>query len=96
MEFIIELLFEIIVEGSLELGSHRKVPMPLRILALAVFGVIYGGLVFLLFASGIDAYQAGNLAAAVLLIVVSVGLLVGCVYMIRKKFKENNEKKEEK
>ena len=95
MEFIFELLFEIIVEGSLELGSHRKVPMPLRVLALGVFGFIYGGLIFLLFVTGIDAYKEGNPVAAVLLIAVSVGLLLGCIYMTRKKFKENREKKEE-
>lgn len=96
MEFIFELLFEIIVEGSLELGTHRKVPMPLRVLALGVFGFVYGGLMFLLFVSGIDAYKEGNLVAAVFFIAVSVGLLVGCIYMTRKKFKENAEKKEDK
>ena len=94
MEFIFELLFEIIVEGSLELSTHKKVPMPLRILALGVFGFIYGGLVFLLFVTGVDAYREGNPVAAVLLIAVSLGLVVGCIYMTRKKFKENSEKEE--
>ncbi len=32
MEFILELLFDIIVEGSFELGSEKKVPIPLRII----------------------------------------------------------------
>ena len=48
MEFILELLFEIIVEGSIELSTHKKVPMPLRILAFIIcfglFGFIAGGI----------------------------------------------------
>lgn len=33
MEFIVELICEIIFEGSIELSTNRKVPWPLRILA---------------------------------------------------------------
>ena len=44
MEFLLELLFDIIVEGSIELGSQKAVPMPLRILAAFIVLVVFFGM----------------------------------------------------
>lgn len=90
MEFLFELLFEIVFEGSLELGTYRKVPMPLRILALLVFAAIWIGITGVIFYVGYGVMKGGNIAAAVLFYVVAVGLLVGGVYAIIKKYRENN------
>lgn len=43
MEILFEFLFQIILEGSIELGSEKTVPKPLRILAaFIVFTVFFG------------------------------------------------------
>lgn len=42
MEFIFEILYEIIFEGSLEIGTSKKAPILVRILAMAVFFAING------------------------------------------------------
>ena len=47
MEIIFEILFEIIVDGSLNTVSDKKIPLPLRILAAIVLLIVYGGLVCL-------------------------------------------------
>ncbi len=57
MELILEILFEIILDGSLELAGAKKVPMVLRILATAILIAVYGGLLalgVLLTCSGIE------------------------------------------
>lgn len=93
MEFILELLFEIIIEGSLELGTHRKVPMPLRILALLVVVLVYGLLIGVLFLIGYDAAKEGNTGVAGMMYVIDALIFVLVIYAVRKKFKENNTNK---
>lgn len=52
MDFVFELLFEIILEGCIELTGEKKVPLPLRILCAIFLVAIYGGLIgILLFVS---------------------------------------------
>ncbi len=45
MEIIFDILFELIVEGSMGAVGDKKVPLPLRILAAVFLIVIFGGLV---------------------------------------------------
>ena len=89
MEFIFELLFEIIVEGSIELSTHRKVPMIIRILALLLFLGIYGSLIVVLFLVGYDAAKSGDTGAAGMMYALDILFIVIILYVIRKKFKEN-------
>lgn len=91
MEFILELIFDIIIEGSIELGSARKVPMPLRILALLVVLVFFGGLAVILIMVGYDAMVSGQVAVAILLYAVAVLLIGGVVYQTRKMFRARDE-----
>ena len=54
MEIIFDILFELIVEGSMGAVGDKKVPLPLRILAAVFLIVIFGGLVGALVYIGID------------------------------------------
>lgn len=96
MEFILELIFEIVVEGCLEVWSEKKVPMPLRILSALIFLAIYLGFAGLLIYIGYDAMINKNWGAAILFFVVGFGVLIGVFYMMRKKFKEKRKEKEGK
>lgn len=50
MELLFEIIFELIVEGSLEISSARKVPLLLRIVAGLILIGVYGGIAgFLLY-----------------------------------------------
>ena len=89
MEFIIELLFEIIIEGSLELGTHHKVPMPLRILALLLFLSIYGLLIGGIIMIGYSSARDGDKGVAGMMYLIAALLTIVIIYVIRKKFKEN-------
>ena len=94
MEFILELLFEIILEGSLMIGTgdldaetEKKIPMPIRILALLISVGIYGGLIVLFFMLGLDAMETKP-AFGWLFVIVAVVFAVLVVYVIRKKWRE--------
>ena len=54
MELILEILFELIVEGSVEALGEKKVPLVLRILAALILIVVFGGLVGVLLYFGIS------------------------------------------
>lgn len=42
-EIFFELIFELIFEGSFEIGTSKKVSMPIRILAMIIFLIVVGG-----------------------------------------------------
>ena len=54
MEIILDILFDLIVEGSIGAVGDKKVPLALRILAAVFLTVIFGGLVGVLIYIGID------------------------------------------
>ena len=91
MEILFEFLFQLIVEGSIELGSEKTVPMPVRILAaFIVFAVFFGmGGVFVY--TGYNAALANNKGAAIVLFIVGVFLLFGGMFAILKMFRKKAE-----
>ena len=54
MEIILDILFDLIVEGSIGAVGDKKVPLAVRILAAVFLTVIFGGLVGVLVYIGID------------------------------------------
>lgn len=77
MEFIFEILFELIFEGSLELGTSKKVPLPLRILAMAVFVIVVAGVLGILLVVALEVRKE-HVIGGWLLILFDLFLL-GCV-----------------
>ena len=69
MEIIFEIIFEIIIDGSLNAVSDKKIPLILRILSAIVLLIVYGGLVGLCLFWGIH-------DKSVVLIIVGIGLLI--------------------
>lgn len=71
MDFIFEILFELILEGCIEVAGEKKVPIVLRVLCAVVLGVFYLGLVGVFFYAAIK-----NQSAALCFIAAFVALLV--------------------
>lgn len=92
MEFLLELIFEIIIEGSLELGTTKKVPMPLRILACALLLIIYGGLITIFILLTIDAWQTKGVFVGGFLAAIDLFLIIVFIGAFRNKLRENNHK----
>ena len=92
MEFVFELFYDLIFEGTLDLtlkiGTSKKVPMFFRILALIVFLVLYVGLVALLSVYGVDALRGNDLFGGCLCILTALVVLVGGVFLTVKRLKK--------
>lgn len=93
MEFLLELLFDIIVEGSIELGSEKTVPMPLRILAALIVLAVFFGMGGLFVYGGYDAMLVSNNGAAIVLFAVGAFMVFGGIFVIFKMFQKKKEKK---
>ena len=87
MDFLIELIGEIFIEGLFELATNKKVPKLIRYPLLTLFILLYLALVGLLILLGIRLYFDNKLASFILL-GLAIGLLVITIVSIRKKMKE--------
>ncbi len=91
MDFLFELIFEVIIEGTIELGTSKKVPSPIRVLLLLILGVIFGALIGMFAMIGIDCWKRGDIAIATLLFAIAVALTLFVVFGLGKKYKENKK-----
>lgn len=93
MEFIVEFLFELILEGSIALGSEKTVPMPFRIIAALVLCVIFFGMGGFCIYTAYDGYVT-HAAPEVLIMFVLGAFMIGAgiaitYKMFRKKKMKN-------
>lgn len=83
MEFLIEELLDLILEGSIEISSNKKVPKwiryPLIVIIILFFSVVIFGLLIL----GITLTKE-NLLGGILIILLSLILLIGWIVKFRK------------
>lgn len=94
MDFLLELLFDIIVEGSIELGSEKAVPMPLRILAALIVIAVFFGMGGLFVYMGYEAMLVSD-NSAVIAFAVGALMVFGGIFVIFKMFRKKQEKKGE-
>lgn len=88
MEFLLDFLFELVLEGSIEIGTSRKVPLALRILALTLLVLVYGAFVVLLVVVAVTMWQEGATVGSILVIFIDVFFAGMIVLAVRKKFRE--------
>ena len=79
---LFEILFQIIVEGSLEASRDKKIPLWIRIIAGIILIAVYGGLVGFLIYEGIRSKNW-------ILSVIGIALLVFFAFGFRKVFKKH-------
>lgn len=96
MEFLIELLFDIILEGTIAIGSEKKVPMPLRILCLIIEWAIFFGLGGLFVYMGYESVLQNDAVAAFLLLGVGLLMIIGGIFIAVKMFRKKKESQIEK
>ena len=87
MDFLIEFIGEIFIEGLFELATNKKVPKLIRYPLLTLFILLYFALVGLLMLLGIRLYFDNKLASIVLL-GLAIGLVIITIISIRKKIKD--------
>ena len=91
MEFIIELIIEIILEGTIQIGTSRKVPVGFRILAIAILTFVYVGFVVMLATFAGNLWKDGSIASAVVVGVIDLVVAVFLLWGATKKIKEHKQ-----
>lgn len=81
MDFIFEFIFELVFEGLVEGVSSRKVPIVLRFLFGAVLGLLFGVLVFVMFA-------VAHQSRSPLVWIVAIGVTLLLVFAVVTKYRE--------
>ena len=86
MDFLIELIGEIFIEGLFELATNKKVPGIIRYPILTLFILLYLAVILLLIYLGIKSYTNNKLASMILW-TLAIGLIIITIISIRKKMK---------
>lgn len=78
MEFIMELLIEIILEGTvgLSMTKSKKVPIVLRFLAGLIVGVLFGGIFIGLLYAGINNRSLLMIGISILFLIVTMAFFI--------------------
>ena len=84
MDFLAELVLEILVDGALEGTASRKVPLPLRILLGAVLLLFFGGIIGLVLWTGVSSGRG-------VLVLLGFILLGCCGFWVRSVWKNRNK-----
>ena len=72
MEFIIELILDLLLEGSIEASKSEKVPKPVRYILITLISLFFLAVIGLIIFIGIDTLKNSKLGG---IIVISMGVL---------------------
>ena len=90
MDFLIELIGEILIEGSFELATNKKVSKWIRYPLLGILIVLYSMIIFGILFVGINSINE-NLMLSIILIIISILMLVGTIVAFRRKVNATEE-----
>ena len=91
MDFLIELIGDILIEGSFELATNKKVSKWIRCPILSLFIIFYSAIILGILFVGINTINE-NFWLSIFLIVVSLLLFVGTIIAIKRKLNNKDEK----
>ena len=92
MELILEVLLELILEGTIEISKSKKVPNIVRYPLIIFIILLFIGVLLVIFCTCIIAYQKINKICGILLIIIGIIMLVSSVIKFKKiYFKKDNK-----
>lgn len=92
MEFLFEMLLELIDEGTVKLSKSKKVPNYIRYPLIVIIVLFYAGIIGIVLFAGVVSFQQNFilgiiLIAGALLISIVVAVKFRKIYLIRKNLK---------
>lgn len=76
MDFILEMICEVLLEGTLEVAGSRKVPLWIRIPLIILFGLFFGFIIICILILGLKILKE-NVLGGMALIIIDVIMIVG-------------------
>ncbi len=93
IEFLVELVLDILFEGGMELSADKKLPKWVRIVAGIVLLIVFSGIVGIFLYIAYEALQEGDTVASVVSFCIAVGLVIFFVWGFISKYHEVNKNK---
>ncbi len=87
MDLIIEFILELFLEGTIEIGTSRKVSKIIRYLLLALIILFYITFNFLFIYIGVEVLK-NNMIGGVIIILIGILLIFTTIYAFYKKLKK--------
>ena len=95
MEFLLELLIDLILEGSMELSTNKKIPSFIRYILIIFIVLFYLTIIGGLFVLGV-LIGKDSIGAGLILIILSLIFLIFSVLEFRKKYLDKGKEKNKK
>lgn len=92
MEFIFEILLELILEGTFEFSKSKKVPKIIRYPLIIFIILLFLGVIFLIFYTGVLAYQKINKICGILFIILGIVFFIASIIKLKKIYLIRNNK----
>lgn len=86
MEFIFELLIELIFESSLEISKNKKISKWIRYPVITLISLFFIGVIGLIAFLGVR-FWTYNKVASFFFILIAITLLIGCIIKLKKTYK---------
>ena len=85
MEFLFELIFELIIEGGIEASKSEKIPKCIRYLLIAIISLFFIAVIGLIFFSGILLLNE-NILIGMFFILLGIIMLLLSIFKFRKAY----------
>lgn len=83
MDFIIELVIELLLEGSIEISSNKKVSKWIRYPLILFIVTMFAGIILLMLYLSFSLLNK-NALAAILILIISVFMLISAINKLKK------------
>lgn len=83
MDFIIELVIELLLEGSIEISSNKKVSKWIRYPLILFIVTLFAGIILLMLYLSFSLLNK-NALAAILILIISVFMLISAINKLKK------------
>ena len=91
MEYLIEFILEILLEGSIEVGKNKKIPKCIRYPLIVIISLTYIAVIGLILVAGILSLK-DNTAAGIILMLIGFIMLIVSIIKIRKVYRAHGKK----
>lgn len=92
MDLLIEIILELILEGTLAITSNKKVPKWIRYPLIFILSILLSIVIIGLFILGVYIYQE-NIIISLIFILSSTALLIGAIIKFKNQYLEKKESK---
>lgn len=91
MDFIFEIVFDIIIEGCFEASSNRKIPKVIRYSLIALIVSFFISIIVGIFILGVSLWHK-NIYGSLFIILISIIMLIAAIYRLRKVYVERGNR----